>query len=50
MIAEVYDSMLQLFPIVEERISFEKFLGDIELNIANGHAQNMIDNYYSKFK
>lgn len=50
MVAEVYDTMLKLFPDAEGKITYEKFLSDIKSFIELGMARNRIDNYYSRFK
>ena len=50
MVAEVYDTMLKLFPESADKITFDKFLSDIKSYIEFGIARSKIDNYYSKFK
>lgn len=52
MVAEVYDTMLKLFPNdnIVDKITFDKFLSDVKLYIELGVARNRIDNYYSRFK
>ena len=49
LIAETYDTILQLFPAAEEDYSLETCMFNVTCELNNGTARRTVDNYYDKF-